>query len=154
MKEGDLVVCPSKQDRKINIGQITGDYFHDPKGDGYPNQRPVKWLKTVPRLQFSKGALYETGSALSLFQIKNYADEFRAVLEGKKEFAVPVKEDPTVSRVQSDIEKPTRNFIIKALAQKWKAHTFADFLGHLLNRIGCRTRISPKGADGGVDIIA
>ena len=84
MKEGDLVVYPSKQDRKINIGQITGDYFHDPKGGGYPNQRPVKWLKTVPRLQFSQGALYETGSALSLFQIKNYADEFRAALEGKK----------------------------------------------------------------------
>ena len=154
MKQGDLVVYPSKQDRKINIGQITGDYFHDPKGGGYPNQRPVKWLKTVPRLQFSQGALYETGSALSLFQIKNYADEFRAALEGKKESAVPVKEDPTVSRVQSDIEETTRDFIIKALAQELKGHPFADFVGHLLNTMGYRTRVSPEGADGGVDIIA
>src|ERR1017187_3528946 len=74
--------------------------------------------------------------------------------EGKKESAVPVKEDPTVSRVQSDIEETTRDFIIKALAQELKGHPFADFVGHLLNTMGYRTRVSPEGADGGVDIIA
>jgi restriction system protein len=153
MKQGDLVVYPSKQDRKINIGQITGDYFYDPKSEGYPNLRPVKWLKTLPRLQFSQGALYETGSALSLFQIKNYADEFRAALEGK-ESAVPVKEDPTVSAVQADIEETTKDFIIKALAQQLKGHPLADFVAHLLNMMGYRTRVSPEGTDGGVDIIA
>jgi restriction system protein len=110
-------------------------------------------LKTVPRLQFSQGALYETGSALSLFQIRNYADEFRAALEGKAP-AVPVKEDPTVPRVQSDIQETTRDFIIKALAQELKGHPFADFVAHLLNTMGYRTRVSPAGTDGGVDIIA
>ncbi len=153
MKQGDLVVYPAKIDRTINIGQITGDYFYDPKSEGYPHLRPVKWLKTVPRLQFSQGALYETGSALSLFQIKNYADEFRAALEGK-EAVVPVKEDPTVPRVQSDIEETTRDFIIKALAQELKGHPLADFVAHVLNTMGYRTRVSPEGTDGGVDIIA
>jgi restriction system protein len=90
---------------------------------------------------------------MSLFQIKNYADEFRAALDGK-EPAVPVKEDPTVPLVQSDIEETTRDFIIKALAQELKGHPFADFVAHLLNTMGYRTRVSPEGADGGVDIIA
>jgi len=32
----------------------------------------------VPRTRFSQGALYEIGSAMSLFQVKNYVDKFRA----------------------------------------------------------------------------
>jgi restriction system protein len=153
MKQGDLVVYPSKSDRIIHIGQVTGDYAYDSKNGGYPNLRPVKWLKALPRLKFSQGALYETGSALTFFQIKTYADEFRDALEGK-EPTVPVKEDPTVPLVQSDIEETTRDFIIKALAQELKGHPFADFVGHLLNTMGYRTRVSPEGPDGGVDIIA
>jgi restriction system protein len=42
-----------------------------------------KWLRAVPRTHFTQGALYEIGSAMSFFQVKNYADEFRAALEGK-----------------------------------------------------------------------
>ena len=30
----------------------------------------------------------------------------------------------------------------------------ADFVAHLLNTMGYRTRVSPEGADGGIDIIA
>jgi restriction system protein len=97
--------------------------------------RSVKWLKSVPRLKFSQGALYEIGSAMSLFQIKNYADEFRAVLEGKVS-NVPVKDDPTVPLVQSDITETTRDFLIKTLAQELKGHPFAAFVGHLLNTMG------------------
>jgi restriction system protein len=153
MKQGDLVVYPSKSDRQIHIGEITGNYVYEVQGEGYPNLRSVKWLKGVPRLKFSQGALYEIGSAMSLFQIKNYADEFRAVLEGKGS-TVPVKEDPTVPLVQSDIAETTRDFLIKALAQELKGHPFAAFVGHLLNTMGYRTRVSPEGTDGGIDIIA
>lgn len=153
VKQGDLVLYPSKADRTINIGEVTGDYRYDQNSEGYPHLRSVKWLKNVPRLKFSQGALYEIGSAMSLFQVKNYADEFRAVLDGRQPI-VPVKEDPTVPLVQSDIEETTKDFIIKALAQELKGHPFADFMGHLLNTMGYRTRVSPEGTDGGVDIIA
>jgi restriction system protein len=106
MKPGDLVVYPSKNDRHIHIGQVNGEYKYGPKiEEGYPNLRPVKWLRSFPRTHFTQGALYEIGSAMSLFQVKNYADESRADLEGK-----------TASQPPS--------------------------------------RVSPEGADGGVDIIA
>jgi restriction system protein len=154
MKEGDIVVYPSKRDRHIHIGQVTGSYRYDPKQEaGYPHVRSVKWLRSVPRTNFTQGALYEIGSALSLFQIKNYADEFRSAIEGKTAL-LPAKKDETVALVAEDIEETTRDFILKQLAQELKGHGFADFVAHLLGAMGYRTRVSPEGPDGGIDIIA
>jgi restriction system protein len=120
---------------------------------GYPNQRAVKWLKVMPRTSFTQGALYEIGSASSLFQVKNYADEYLAVLEGKTTLP-PVAEDETVAIVEEDIEQSTRDFILKRLAQEFKGHPFAHFVAHLLGTMGYRTRVSKEGPDSGIDIIA
>ena len=84
MKIGDLVVYPSKRDRHVHIAQVQGDYRYDPTvSREYPNQRSVKWLCDVPRTSFSQGALYEIGSAMSFFQVRNYAHDFRQAIEGK-----------------------------------------------------------------------
>lgn len=155
MKEGDLVVYPSKRDRQVHIGRITGPYIYDPSAsEAYPNMRKVNWLKAVPRTRLSQGALYEIGSAMSLFQVKNYADEIRAMLEGGTQPVVPVEQDESVAAVAEEIEETTRDFIIKRLAQELKGHPFADFVAHLLNTMGYRTRVSPEGPDGGIDIVA
>lgn len=155
MKVGDAVVYPSKSDRHLHFGRLEGPYRYDPSEAGYPNQRAVTWLKKVPRSQFSQGALYELGSAMSLFQVKNYSDEVITILEGKAgASAIPVKEDETVAEVSKDVEETTRDFIIKTLAQHTKGHPFAHFVAHLLQVMGYRTRVSPEGPDGGIDIIA
>lgn len=155
MKKGDLVVYPSKSDKQIHIGQVEGDCVYDThKEPAYPNQRAVKWLRSVPRTHFSQAALYEIGSAMSLFQIKNYADEFRAVIEGKKTLPPPVDDAATVAHIAEDIEDNTRDFILKRLAQKLKGHPLSEFVAHLLGAMGYRTRVSPPGPDGGIDIIA
>ena len=78
---GDYIIYPSKIDRMINIGEVTGDYKYVPDASEYVQQRSVKWLKHVPRMSFSQGALYEIGSAMSFFMVKNYADEFLAALD-------------------------------------------------------------------------
>lgn len=154
MKEGDIVVYPSKHERQIHIGQVIGGYRYDPTLDaGYPNLRPVKWLRSLSRTHFTQGALYEIGSAMSLFQVKNYADEFRSALEGQVA-PVPVEKDETVASVAEDIEETTHDFILKRLAQELKGHPLADFVAHLLNAMGYRIRVSPEGPDGGIDIIA
>jgi restriction system protein len=109
----------------------------------------------MPRTHFSQGALYEIGSALSLFQLKNYAEEFRALAEGKTAPpVVPVKEDSSIGAVGQDVEENTRDYILKVLAQQTKGHPFQDFVADLLKTMGYRTRVSPEGTDGGVDIIA
>lgn len=155
MKAGDFVVYPSKTDKQIHIGQIEGPYQYTPELDRhYANTRPVKWLKVLPRTSFTQGALYEIGSALSLFQVKTYADEFIAAVEGKLAPVTTQAEDETVGYVVNDIEQNTRDFILKRLSQQLKGHPFAHFVAHLLERMGYRTRVSPEGIDGGIDIIA
>ena len=154
MQVGDLVVYPSKQDRKIHIGRIEGGYGYNPSlEEGYPNIRPVKWLKALPRTHFTQGALYESGSAMSLFQVTTYADEFRAAVEGKLA-PIPVTKDETVALVAEEIEESTRDFILKNLSQELKGHPLAEFVANLLNTMGYRTRVSPEGPDGGVDVVA
>jgi restriction system protein len=154
MKEGDIAVYPSKHDRLVHIGRISGPYTYDPsKEESYPNRRTTNWLKAVPRTNFSQGALYEIGSAMGLFQVKNYAHEFIAALEGKAS-APPVKEDETVAVVGEEIEQTTRDFVLKRLAQELKGHPLAEFVAHLLGAMGYRCRVSPEGPDGGIDIIA
>jgi restriction system protein len=155
MKPADLVVYPSKRDRQVHLGRIEGSYSFDASVvPSYPHRRTVKWLRSVPRTHFTQGALYEIGSALSLFQVKNYADEFRATLEGKAMPAPPVAQDESVAAVAADIEETTRDFVLKRLAQELKGHPFADFVAHLMNTMGYRTRVSPEGPDGGIDIVA
>lgn len=156
MKPGDLVAYPSKIDKLIHIGRITGEYRYDPSIDShYPNLRSVEWLVEVPRTKFSQGALYEIGSALTLFQIKNYIDEFIAAAMGETiTAAFGEDDDPTVGLVAEEIEQSTRDFILKQLSKELKGHPFADFVGHIMQCMGYRTRISPPGPDGGIDIVA
>jgi restriction system protein len=154
MATGDIVAYPSKLDRHIHIGHIVGPYVYDAnKEPGYPNLRQVQWVRSVARTKFSQGALYEIGSAMSLFQVKNYADEYLAALENKAQ-PPPVDADISVAEVAEDIEETTRDFVLKTLAQELKGHPLAHFVAHLLSTMGYRTRVSPEGPDGGVDIIA
>jgi restriction system protein len=155
IKIGDIVVYPSKRDREVHLGRVEGHYTYDPKTEpGYPHVRAVKWLRNVPRTKFSQGALYEIGSAMSLFLVKNYADEFRAAMEGKSAPMASVSQDESVGAVAEDIEETTRDFVLKRLAQEVKGHPFAELVSHLLNTMGYRTRVSPEGPDGGIDIVA
>jgi len=154
MQVGDLVVYPSKIDRRMHIGRVEGPYVYVVEAEGaFPHRRAVRWLKAPPRTSFSQGALYETGSALSFFQIRNYADEFRAAPEGRPP-ALPVEKDETVAVVAENIEQTTHDFVLKQLAQELKGHPLAEFVAHLLGAMGYRTRVSPEGPDGGVDILA
>ncbi|CAN7258176.1 restriction endonuclease [Variovorax sp. LjRoot130] len=156
MRVGDFVVYPSKRSKQVHLGRITGEYVHDESGEQlYPQRRSVEWLKEIPRTHFSQGALYEIGSALSLFVVKNYADEFWAAIDSKlPPPLVPVAKDESVAEISEDIEETTRDYVLKVLAQQTKGHPFAHFVANLLQTLGYRTRISPEGPDGGIDIVA
>lgn len=154
MKPGDWIAYSSKKDRMVHLGHVTGAYHHVARNhDGYPNRRSIEWGTQVSRIHFSQGALYELGSAMSLFQIKNYADEFFAAIDGNPP-PVSVETDDSVGIVSAEIEETTGDFILKTLAQQLIGHGFAHFVAHLLQRMGYYTRVSPEGPDGGIDIIA
>jgi len=157
IKRGDFVIYRSQWDRLIHIGKVVGDYEHRPDlGREYVNVRRVEWLGQYPLTRFSQGALYELGSALSLFQVTRYADEFRSALNIKAKAELPLTDetDETVAVVAEDVEQNTRDFILKRLAQYLKGHPLQAFVANLLSTMGYRTVVSTPGADEGIDIIA
>ncbi|CAL8900494.1 hypothetical protein KVA01_22610 [Kocuria varians] len=86
MAEGDLVIFPSKTDRTLNFGEVIGGYEYYPGAQSHRHRRPVRWLKTgVPRGIFPKSALYEIGSALTLFKVKRHEQLFREFLDSPSE---------------------------------------------------------------------
>lgn len=152
---GDYVVYPSKSDRMINIGEVTGDYVYDPEQPEYVQVRSVKWLRHFPRMAFSQGALYEIGSAMSFFTVKNYADEFLAALDkGFKNKSAVDDEDETVGATADEIIESTKDFILKELSRNLKGYDLEEFVANLLRAMGYRTIVSPHGGDSGIDITA
>ena len=155
MKVGDYVVFPSKIDRKINIGIVESEFFYNPQAALYVQQRKVKWLKHLPRTVFSQGALYEVGSALSFFLLKNYADEYLQALDKSFKSTAALEEpDETIAATANDIVETTRDFVLKELSKNLKGYALEEFVADLLSAMGYRCKVSPQGGDSGIDIIA
>ena len=152
---GDYVIFPSKSNREVNIGTIEGDYLYNPNHTEYVQTRKVKWLKHMPRLAFSQGALYEIGSAMSFFSVKNYADEFLSALDKNFVNNYPTdSEDESVGVTADDIIENTKDFILKELSRQLKGYDLESFVADLLHTMGYRTIVSPQGGDSGIDITA
>lgn len=152
---GDYVVFPSKINREANIGVVEGAYIYDSSQLDYVQTRKVKWLKHLPRTAFSQGALYEIGSAMSFFTVKNYADEFMAVLDKDfKKNDSSDTEDESVGATAEDIIESTKDFILKELRRQLKGYDLENFVADLLRAMGYRTKVSPQGGDSGIDITA
>ncbi len=155
IKLGDIVAYPSKSDKHIHIGQITGNYKYNPTlHSGYPHQREIKWIRSLPRTHFKQGTLYGIGSAMSFFSLSDYAEEFISAIDKRSTLPVTPEKDETLTQVAETIAQTTRDFVLKQLSQELKGHGFANFIAHILETMGYRTRVSPEGNDGGVDIIA
>ncbi len=155
MQIGDYIVFPSKTDRMINIGTIDGDYEYVETAHEYVQQRKVKWVKHIPRTLFTQGALHELGSAMSLFMLKNYAEEFLAALDKDfKKNAASGTIDETVGATADEIIESTRDFVLKELSRQLKGYDLEKFVADLLNAMGYRTTVSPQGGDSGIDITA
>jgi restriction system protein len=157
MKMGDIIVYPSKADRMINIGIVESEYrFVDNAPVECPQQRSVKWLKQIPRAAFSQAALNEIGSALTMFRVRDNAEEFLTALEGQVFEADEIDEVSAeqVSAQTDQTEEGTRDFIIKRLKSSLTPYQFEHFVAHLLRCMGYYARVTQASGDGGVDIIA
>ena len=158
MQIGDIVVYPSKADKQVYIGRVEGDYKHVPSRNDFKNERKVKWIKHVPRTSFSNGALYEIGSALTLFLIKNYAEEFLATLTPGFHAQPFIESDESDSdddgATYDSILEQTRAYVLKELRTKYKGYDLEPVVANLLEAMGYSTVVSRRGGDRGLDIKA
>lgn len=166
---GDLVCFPNKQDRTLNFGRITGPYAYDPNDPHQPHRRPVEWLKTgVARSLFTQPALYEVGSAITMFAVRRHADEFLAYIDADdedafttappasaaepadEEIAESASEMPSAER----IDQHTRDFLANVLLTELTHEEFEHFTADLLRCMGYQARVTQYSRDGGIDVIA
>lgn len=163
MKEGDIVVYPSKHDRMINIGIFDGkSQFHDTEGEEFPNQRHVKWLGHFPRSDFSQSALNEFGAYITVFRVAKHADEVLAKIGlAAEKPPTPADlpdeaatDDLATKAVSRQAETTTGDFIVRRIMAGLSGHEFEEFVAHLLQCLGYTARVTPKSGDGGVDVIA
>lgn len=168
MQVGDVVVAPFKPTSTINLGVITSEYYHAPEAASHRHRRRVEWKKLyLPRTVFSQSALYEIGSVLTVFRVRNHADEFLAALDSagdSPERLTQELDDVTDRRAESEessdeprasrIERHTRDFVLETLHRRLSHKEFEEFTAELLRAIGYQARVTPYSQDGGVDVIA
>lgn len=165
MKQGDVVIAPYRADSTLNFGIITGDYEYLEDAPIHPHRRPVKWLKTgISRGLFPQKALYEIGSALTLFRVKKNASIFDQFLNTGSEDILQqdqaateaetvdewVETEPSAAR----LDQFTHDFILKTLLEDLSHEEFEHFTADLLRAMGYQARVTPYSSDGGVDVIA
>ena len=155
MKVGEWVVYRSKIDRQFYVGRVAEDYdFRPDLSAEYANVRKVKWEGIVAPTGMSAGARNEHGSALTLYQIKNYGEEFVLAVQGKNVLSDEQDEEETAT-VAAEAVQSTEDFIVGELDKHLKGPPFEEFLKDLLRTMGYRTDGGGKpGTDGGIDITA
>ena len=168
MKEGDTVVLPRKTTSQIALGKVIGPYKYQKVGNEFRHTRPVKWIRTdVPRSTFAQDLLYSFGAFMTVCNITRNDAERRvaAVLAGKqdpgpsvpvvkqqKEESGSVTEDAAAEMV--NLPQLAHDQIVAHIQTRFSGHDLARLVDAVLQADGWVTKVSPPGADGGVDILA
>lgn len=155
IKVGDRIITYAKDKREYLVGTVTKEHEYDETivDEYYPNVIHVKWeKKQIPRDHLSQGAKNSLGSTLTVFRVDDWGDELERLLAGKE----PVVSEPE----DNEDEVIKEDFVQKALTMiqdkvdKLDPWQMQELVAGLLQAMGYNVKVSKKGPDGGVDILA
>lgn len=158
IQKGDMAVTYSSETRKYLVGKITGDYKYIVPTDeesGYRQTREVNWLGEVLRDDLSTQTRNSLGSTLTLFSLNHdVVEELEAALAGR-----PAKQDSPENELDNveilkDQIVSQSHELIKDKIQSLSPDEMEELMAGLLRAMGYKTKVSPKGPDRGVDVIA
>ena len=154
---GEHLIYPRKADRTLHWGTISGPYVYEMDGDGdFSHRRSVIWHNSLSRDVFTQGALYELGSALTLFEVSTFATEFRAHFsECKNSLPDRIEAvDESEDIVLRDINETTIDFIARKLRAELKGYPLEPFVAELFRAMGYKANTTRAVRDDGIDVIA
>jgi restriction system protein len=157
IQQGDAVVSYDPNTREYLIGEITGDYEYDPAAiPDHPNVRKVAWRSRVSRDALPSSTRNVLGSIITIFAISPEAwDELQAGA-GK----TPSASAEAETHEKQDFEELKRSReeeaheALKDKLVELDPYEMQDLAGAILRAMGFKCRVSPPGADRGVDIFA
>lgn len=165
MSIGDWVCVPSKR-KTIHIGEIVGPYtFESDADEPYYHYRNVKWLELeVPRTNFDRDILYSLGAFTTVCEVKRNDAEARVrAMQSNDWKSVGIKAKPILGDEGTTDEEPSGDFDLEQIARdhvarliisKCNGHEMESLVEAILRAQGFTTYHSPKGGDGGKDILA
>lgn len=172
MSIGDTVVLPLKNVGRLAFGVVTGEYRYLPGAGVLNHVRTVEWKRSdVARTAINQDLLYSLGAFSTVVQISRNDAAYRLakVLHGAEtdpgaRAGVPlvvsksdddvVDTDEAIASDGQDIIRYSRDRILSLIREKYSGHALQDLVADLLRAEGMTCKVPPKGADGGIDIIA
>ena len=156
IEQGDEVVTYDSSRRVYHLGKIIGRYSHTPTGTGRPaHVRKVEWLAEIYKDVVSTPSNYTLGAIQTLFLLSEpVAEELRARAKGDVTIVPPervVEEEE--KELLEDFEDRSRE-LIKDRVSRLTWDEMQEVVAGLLRAMGYKTRVSPRGADRGKDIVA
>jgi restriction system protein len=172
MEVGDIVVLPLKSVGRLAFGIVSGGYHYLP-GTGVLNHvRTVDWKRPdVPRTAINQDLLYSLGAFSTVVQISRNDAAYRLgrVLAGAEidpgaragvALTLPKAQDDVVDSDEAiasdgqDIIRYSRDRILSRIKEQFAGYALQDLVAEILRAEGMTCKVPPKGADGGIDIIA
>jgi len=155
IKKGDRVITYFKETREYLVGTVKEDPFYDESigNPAYPNNIRVEWEETtVIRDTLSQAAKNSLGSVLTVFRVDEWGSEIERLLE------YPFVElEETDEAEESEIIEDLVNralVMVQDKVDKLDPWQMQELVGGLLQAMDYNVRVSPKGPDGGVDVLA
>ena len=153
IQKGDKVITYNPNSREYLVGEVESDYLHT-KSDvpDCSNIRKVNWQGTVSRDSLSVTSRNSLGSTLTLFSVNpDVWNEFESLLKG--EVAAEGVESSDDGDMLENVRDQSKEFI-KDKISRLDPYEYQDLIAGLLRAMGYKTRVSPPGADRGIDILA
>lgn len=169
---GDRVVLPLKKQAAVAWGAVASAYEYRPANpDELRHTHRVVWSDhLVARGRFSPDLLYSFGASLTVCRITRNDAERRVqryfvddpdARPGPSQPCAPrdacddsESDSDTAEASRLNLEAVGRDLIAQRLEREFKGHGLARLVGAILEAHGQRLRVSPPGADGGVDLLA
>jgi restriction system protein len=156
IQKGDRVISYSKEKREYIVGTVTEPHFYSESfGDPhYPNNIRVNWENnTVDRDSLSQAAKNSLGSVLTIFRVDQWGNEIENLLNNPHLSQTEIDNEAVEDEIVEDLVAKAFT-MIEDKVDKLDPWEMQELVGGLLQAMDYNVQISPKGPDGGVDVLA
>ncbi len=157
IQKGDTVISYSSERREYLVGEDLGQYKFRPADKqvgGFSHTRIVKWLGSVSRDTLSASTRNSLGSTLTLFSLsESVLADLKAALSGKPIALTATEPEEYLSDAKEQVVSQAHE-LIKDKILGLQSDEMEELVAAILRAMGYKTKISPRGPDRGVDVIA
>ena len=167
IQKGDWIVLPSKFERTLHFGKVTGSYLYHSQADNpYYHSLEVNWFaQDIPRTAFDQDILNSFGAFLTVCRIsRNNAEERIIALskngwKGSHSTTISTGNIPDDSEVMIEpgiinLEETANDQIAEFIERRFAGHGLTRIIEGILKAKGFTVYRSPEGPDNGVDLLA